>query len=311
MYPAPRVSMSPLPRLAVAVLALTMVAACSDSATDDDPKPPAEVASIVIEQTGPLGFASLGLTETLTATARDAEGNPLTVTISWTSQNQSIASVSAAGVVTSKANGSTTITASAGNKNASIGVDVAQVPATMVVEASATTLTLAGMKSTVTATVRDGNDRTIADSPVTWSSSDEAVLAIDEQGKAAAVGMGKATITATSGSESASVDITVKYTGALGDALVGQALPCTGGMAGPFPCQGVTLMSYLPNSGVGGDPNAYDLNDMWGWVDPQTQREYVIQMRRDGAAFIDITDPVRPRYLGQLLIPGRASQCLA
>jgi len=154
--------------------------------------------------------------------------------------------------------------------------------------------------------VRDANSRAIAEAPITWGSSNESVVAVDEAGKAFAVGPGNATITATSGSESATVGIEVKYTGDVGDAIVGQAMPCTGGMAGPFPCQGVTLMSFLPSGGVRGDATDFDLNDLWGWVDPQTQREYVIQMKQDGAAFIDIPAPLRPRYLGQLPIPGTA-----
>jgi choice-of-anchor B domain-containing protein len=55
---------------------------------------------------------------------------------------------------------------------------------------------------------------------------------------------------------------------------------------------------------VGASGNV-DLNDIWGWVDPQDQKEYVAVMRRDGTAFVDVSNPLHPRYLGHLPItPG-------
>ena len=42
------------------------------------------------------------------------------------------------------------------------------------------------------------------------------------------------------------------------------------------------------------------MNDIWGWVDPLDSAEYVILGRTNGTAFLDITDPVNPIYLGDL-----------
>jgi choice-of-anchor B domain-containing protein len=39
---------------------------------------------------------------------------------------------------------------------------------------------------------------------------------------------------------------------------------------------------------------------VWGWTDPQSQREYALVARRDGASFVDITDASRPRLIGNL-----------
>lgn len=47
------------------------------------------------------------------------------------------------------------------------------------------------------------------DTSVTWSSSDETVATVDENGKVVAVGEGSATITATLGSKSATCSVTV------------------------------------------------------------------------------------------------------
>jgi choice-of-anchor B domain-containing protein len=47
------------------------------------------------------------------------------------------------------------------------------------------------------------------------------------------------------------------------------------------------------------------LNDIWGWTDPTTNREYALVGRVDGTSFVDVTDPVNPRFIGDLpLTPG-------
>lgn len=71
---------------------------------------------------------------------------------------------------------------------------------------------------------------------------------------------------------------------------------CNGGDAGGFACSGVDLRSRLPISamdGVGG-------NDIWGWYDAQEGREYALMGLRNGTAFVDVTDPERPVFLGRL-----------
>ena len=71
---------------------------------------------------------------------------------------------------------------------------------------------------------------------------------------------------------------------------------CTDGDAGGFACSGVDLRSRLPISamdGVGG-------NDTWGWFDAETSREYALMGLQNGTAFVDITDPEAPVFLGRL-----------
>ena len=43
------------------------------------------------------------------------------------------------------------------------------------------------------------------------------------------------------------------------------------------------------------------LSGSWGWTDPVTGHDISIIGRTDGAAFVDVTDPVNPRYLGDLM----------
>lgn len=71
---------------------------------------------------------------------------------------------------------------------------------------------------------------------------------------------------------------------------------CVGGFAGSYPCLNVDLMAFLPLAQIGGGNG----NDIWGWTDPTTNREYAIMGLTNGTAFVDITDPVNPEYLGHL-----------
>ncbi|HMB92034.1 MAG TPA: choice-of-anchor B family protein [Rhodothermales bacterium] len=80
-------------------------------------------------------------------------------------------------------------------------------------------------------------------------------------------------------------------------AVVGQAVACTNGSAAGYGCSNVNLQALVPVSVFSG---ALETNDVWGWVDPETQREYALVGLNDGTAFVDVTDPVNPRYLGKL-----------
>jgi len=72
--------------------------------------------------------------------------------------------------------------------------------------------------------------------------------------------------------------------------------PCSGGFADGYPCEGFDLQSFIPWTTF----NATNANDSWGWVDPQDGKEYALVGVRDGVAFVDISDPVNPVYLGKL-----------
>ena len=71
---------------------------------------------------------------------------------------------------------------------------------------------------------------------------------------------------------------------------------CSGGMAGPYSCSNVDLMSFLALDDIGGGGG----NDIWGWTDSSTGKEYAIMGRTNGTSFVDISDPVSPIYLGNL-----------
>lgn len=127
--------------------------------------------------------------------------------ISWSSTNSSVASVSAAGLVTALSEGTTTITASADGKKGECEVSVVKAAiAVTEVKLDKTELTLyEGEEETLTASVLpdDATDKTIV-----WTSSDNSIATF-ESGKVKAVGKGIAKITASAGGKSASCDIEV------------------------------------------------------------------------------------------------------
>lgn len=127
--------------------------------------------------------------------------------ITWSSSNPSVASISAAGLVTALSEGTTTITAAADGKKGECNVSVVKAAiAVTEVKLDKTELTLyEGEEETLTTTVLpdDATDKTIL-----WTSSDNSIATV-ESGKVKAIGKGTAKITATAGGNSASCDIEV------------------------------------------------------------------------------------------------------
>ena len=77
----------------------------------------------------------------------------------------------------------------------------------------------------------------------------------------------------------------------------GQASPCVGGLSGGvYPCSGVDMLSLVPRSELGVGAGFF-MNDVWGWVDPESRREYALSGAMDGVTIVDVTDPVRPQAI--------------
>ena len=71
---------------------------------------------------------------------------------------------------------------------------------------------------------------------------------------------------------------------------------CSDGMAGPYPCHDIDLLAFLPHADIGGGRG----NDIWGWTDPVTGREYALVGHSTGTAFVDVSAPRQPVYFGNL-----------
>ena len=159
-----------------------------------------------------------GESETLTATITpsNATGDK---TVKWSSSNEAVAAVDSNGKVTAKKAGTAVITATSSNgKTAGCTVTVKQkeIAITGISLNKSTTSLTEGESETLTATITPSN--ATGDKTVKWSSSNEAVAAVDSNGKVTAKKAGTAVITATSSNgKNAGCTVTVKqkdtYTG--------------------------------------------------------------------------------------------------
>jgi choice-of-anchor B domain-containing protein len=74
------------------------------------------------------------------------------------------------------------------------------------------------------------------------------------------------------------------------------ATPCIGGSAAGLPCSDVDLLSHVGFDDVSRRPS-YS-NDIWGFVDLNTGREYALVGFSLGTAVFDVTDATNPREVG-------------
>ena len=87
--------------------------------------------------------------------------------------------------------------------------------------------------------------------------------------------------------------------GTAGAEMAAAAAPCVGGLAGTFRCANVDLLAALPLTSLG-ETSSGRANDVSGWTDSQTGREYAIIGLSNGTSFVDITVPDNPVFLGRL-----------
>ncbi|MCY4000695.1 MAG: choice-of-anchor B family protein [Bacteroidetes bacterium] len=82
------------------------------------------------------------------------------------------------------------------------------------------------------------------------------------------------------------------------ETLTGSRIECLNQVADVHPCHDIDLLSRVSMSDL--DPDAWLMNDIWGWTDPETQRDYALVGTSGSVVFIDVTDPVNPVHLGKL-----------
>jgi len=154
-----------------------------------------------------------GQTSQLTATLPDANGNVLTGrTVTWSSDNGSVATVSGTGLVTAGSAGTATITATSGGKSGTASVTVSNIPVASVTVSPATASLVVGQTVQLTATPKDANGNPLLGRPVTWTTSDGTIASVSSSGLVTGVAAGgPVTITATSEGQSgtATVNVTV------------------------------------------------------------------------------------------------------
>ncbi len=168
------------------------------------------VASVTLSPS-PLRI-NVGSTAQLQAIARDASGSMVTGrTATWTSENASIASVTANGLVSGDEPGQTTVAATVEGVTGRATIIVTQPPVASVQVTPSNPSLRVGETQRMTAVARaEGGE--VVSGIVQWASSDSTVAEVSADGLVKAIAMGKATITAAVDGVDGSTVVTVSDT---------------------------------------------------------------------------------------------------
>lgn len=168
------------------------------------------VIKVVVSPTGLTLPETLTLTEggdgqSLAATVEPADATDYTIT--YASSDESVAAVDAAGNVTTVAAGEADVTAEIAGNGLMATCHVVVTPAVEALYLSDDAVTLGtGEEETLTLTAEPEE---VDVSAAVWTSSDESVATVDEEGTVTAVAEGEATVTATLGGVEAICEVTV------------------------------------------------------------------------------------------------------
>jgi uncharacterized protein YjdB len=174
---------------------------------------PAPVASVTVSL--PSNSIPLGDMQQAMATLRDAAGNPLAGRmITWSSASPAVAAISATGMITALALGTTSITATSEGQTGSAPLTVTPVPvASVVVTPAAVTLSAMGRGLQFSAVALDAHGNVLPDRTITWSSDNWYVLSTNSTGLVVGVAPGgPVRLTATSEGKTGLASVTVVTT---------------------------------------------------------------------------------------------------
>ncbi|MHB1193224.1 MAG: beta strand repeat-containing protein, partial [Longimicrobiales bacterium] len=167
------------------------------------------VATVTISPSSPAPLSALGATLQLTAEARDALGQPMTATMTWTSLAPAVATVSSGGLVTAESNGTAVIVAAAGDKADTVSVSVQPAVASVAVTPASVAMESTAADLQLTATAKDAGGAPVDGVAFTWASSNTAVVTVSASGVITPVADGTATVTATTAGVSGTNSVTI------------------------------------------------------------------------------------------------------
>lgn len=144
----------------------------------------------------------VGQSMPLTANALAPDGSTLAgETVTWSSSDASVATVSSAGSVTGVAPGTAQVQATSSGVTSAVEVSVSPVPpvpvATVTLTPSPATV-VAGATVQLEAATLDANGAALTGRSISWTSSDQNILKVSATGLVTGVAAGSATVTATS-----------------------------------------------------------------------------------------------------------------
>ncbi len=169
---------------------------------------PVPVASVDVSPSS--ATLTVGQQATLTAQPQDAAGRPLeNRAVQWSSSNANVATVSQSGVVTAVAPGAATITATSEGRTGTATIAVSQIPVASVRVSPATLAIDVGRTGQLRAEPLDGSGNVLPGRVVVWTSTNESVATVDDDGVVTGVAAGTATIRATSEGKTGTAAVTV------------------------------------------------------------------------------------------------------
>ena len=82
-------------------------------------------------------------------------------------------------------------------------------------------------------------------------------------------------------------------------------IPCESGFANvpggdSYPCNNYDLLSIIPIVTLANSQGIIEGSDVWGWTDPLDGKEYALIATTNSTAFVDLSDPINPIFLGRL-----------
>lgn len=190
--------------IAATLFVMLLGSSCSSDTTtiaEREDSKRGNVASISVALSA--ASATVGQTVTASALVLDATGSPMNRSVSWTSSNNAVATVSSAGTVTALAAGTAQISASTANVSGNATFTVTAVnpgptPVASVSVALSASTTTVGQSVQATATARDASNNVLSGRVLAWLSSNTAVATVSAAGVVTAVAAGSTQITATS-----------------------------------------------------------------------------------------------------------------
>ena len=189
-------------RTCIACGIVALLVSCEDPTLPQRVASPARAPADVSVTPDTVVINAIGVRVELEATVRDQYGDVMVdAAVTWTTSSDAVASVTHEGIVTSKGNGASTITATAAGASGHASVTVTQELAAVVLERPASTvLTAIGDTVRLTATGYDAEDHPVAGVPFEWryvnapsdkvitDPADTTILTVDSTGLVTALG---------------------------------------------------------------------------------------------------------------------------
>lgn len=170
--------------------------------------PAATVASIVV--TLPASSVEAGTTVTANAVLRSPAGTELTGrSVSWSTSNAAVATVSSAGVVSTLTPGTVTVTATSEGRTGEATLTVTPIPVSLVAVTLPSVTVTPGDTVRASAVARSAAGAALSGRLITWGAANPAVATVNESGLITAIAVGSTVISATSEGRTGTATLTV------------------------------------------------------------------------------------------------------